>query len=135
MLKPYEQQVVSDGATLFQYDPDLNQVMTRAVGQAIGTSPAAILFGSGDLTQAFNLQALPDQDGLSWLRALPKTSDAGFVHVDIGFAQDLPVRFILLDGFGQTTHIEMSKLQANPKLPANSFKFVAPSGVDVVKAQ
>ena len=135
VLKPYEQRVVSDGTTLFQYDPDLNQVMTRPVGQAIGTSPAALLFGSGKIDQSFSLQVLPDQEGLSWLRALPKAADAGFVHVDIGFAQNLPVRFVLLDGFGQTTHVEMTNLQANPKLPADSFKFVTPVGVDVVKAQ
>ena len=135
VLKPYEQQVVSDGTTLFQYDPDLNQVMTRPVAQAIGASPAAILFGSGDMAKVFKLTALPAREGLSWLRAEPKTADAGFVQVDIGFSNDLPMRFILLDGFGQTTHVDLSDLKPNPALAADSFKFVPPLGVDVVRAQ
>src|SRR5690606_5775939 len=41
--QPYEQLVISHGQQLFQYDPDLAQVTTRQVDQAIGTSPAAIL--------------------------------------------------------------------------------------------
>ena len=45
--KPYEQLVISDGAKVYQYDPDLLQVTERKVDAAIGTSPAAILFGSG----------------------------------------------------------------------------------------
>ena len=57
--KPYEQLVISDGAKVYQYDPDLLQVTERKVDAAIGTSPAAILFGSGSLEQSFEVSALP----------------------------------------------------------------------------
>jgi outer membrane lipoprotein carrier protein len=52
--KPYEQLVISDGRQVFQFDPDLAQVTERKVDAAIGTSPAAILFGSGSLEQSFD---------------------------------------------------------------------------------
>lgn len=64
VLKPYEQQIVSNGKEIFQYDPDLNQVTVRKVDQAIGASPAAILFGSGSLEQSFEVMALPDRESL-----------------------------------------------------------------------
>lgn len=131
--QPYEQLVVSDGQQLFQYDPDLAQVTTRKVDQAIGTSPAAILFGSGDLEQAFEVSALPAREGLEWLRAKPRNADAGFAQVDIGMKGNLPARVELLDAFGQTTRVELSGIQANPALPAAEFQFTAPAGVDVVK--
>ncbi|CAM4215382.1 outer membrane lipoprotein chaperone LolA [Bordetella muralis] len=131
--QPYEQLVVSDGQRLFQYDPDLAQVTTRQVDQAIGTSPAAILFGSGDLEQAFDVTPLPDRDGLQWLRAKPRNADAGFAQVDIGMQSNLPSRVELLDSFGQTTRVELSQIQSNPSLPANEFRFTPPAGVDVVK--
>lgn len=133
--RPYEQLIVSDGTHVLQYDPDLAQVTQRSVNQSIGTSPAAILFGSGSLEESFEVQALPDKDGLQWLRAVPKGADAGFTHVDIGFRNDLPARLLLLDAFGQTTRIELSNIQSNPQLPASLFEFTAPDDVDVVKME
>lgn len=131
--KPYEQLVVSDGRQVFQFDPDLAQVTERKVDAAIGTSPAAILFGSGSLEQSFDVSALPSKDGIDWLRAKPRTADAGFSRVDIGMKHNLPVRVELLDSFGQTTRVDLSGIAANPQLPAKEFQFVAPKGVDVVK--
>jgi len=131
--QPYEQRIVSDGKQVFQYDPDLAQVTVRQVDQAIGASPAAILFGSGDLEQAFDVSALPDRDGLAWLRAKPRSGDAGFSQVDIGMKDDLPVRIELLDAFGQTTRVELSGIKPNPSMPASEFQFQPPAGVDVVK--
>lgn len=131
--KPYEQLVVSDGRQVFQFDPDLAQVTERKVDAAIGTSPAAILFGSGSLEQSFDVSALPAKDGVDWLRAKPRTADAGFSRVDIGMKNNLPVRVELLDSFGQTTRVDLSAIQANPQLPAKEFQFTAPKGVDVVK--
>lgn len=135
VLKPYAQQIVSDGQQLFQFDPDLNQVTVRKVDQAIGSSPAAILFGAGSLEQSFTVTALPDKDGLSWLRAKPRNGEAGFVHVDLGFSGGLPARIILLDAFGQSTHINLSGIVPNPTLAAEAFRFVPPPGADVVRMQ
>jgi outer membrane lipoprotein carrier protein len=135
VLKPYAQQIISDGKQLFQFDPDLNQVTVRQVDQAIGSSPAAILFGSGSLEQSFTVTALQDKDGLSWLRAKPRNGEAGFAHVDLGFLGGLPSRIVLLDAFGQSTHIELSAIVSNPPLAAEIFRFVPPSGADVVRMQ
>jgi len=134
-LQPYEQLVVSDGKLLRQYDPDLAQVTERPVDQSIGASPAAILFGSGSLEDAFELSDQGERDGLAWLRAKPRSGDAGFVHVDIGFSQGLPRRLELLDAFGQTTRIGLSDIVANPSLSAEAFAFDVPADVDVVRMQ
>ncbi|ARP96074.1 outer membrane lipoprotein chaperone LolA [Bordetella genomosp. 13] len=131
--KPYEQRIVSDGKQVFQYDPDLAQVTVRQVDQAIGTSPAAILFGSGDLEQAFDVSPLPARDGLEWLRAKPRGGDAGFSQVDIGMKDNQPARIELLDAFGQTTRVTLSNIRPNPSLPASEFQFTPPAGTDVVK--
>ena len=131
--KPYEQLVISDGAKVYQYDPDLLQVTERKVDAAIGTSPAAILFGSGSLEQSFEVSALPSKDGLDWLRAKPRNADAGFSRVDIGLKDNLPARVELLDSFGQTTRVDLSGITPNPSIGAKEFQFTAPKGVDVVK--
>jgi outer membrane lipoprotein carrier protein len=70
-----------------------------------------------------------------WLRAKPRDGQAGFVHVDLGFREGLPARIILLDAFGQNTHIDFSGLVRNPSMPDQIFKFVPPQGADVVRMQ
>ena len=134
-LQPYEQLVVSDGKVLRQYDPDLAQVTERPVDASIGASPAAILFGSGSLEDAFELSNRNDRDGLAWLRATPRGGDAGFAHVDIGFADGLPRRLELLDAFGQTTRIGLADIVSNPELSSDAFAFDVPADVDVVRMQ
>ena len=133
VVKPYEQLIVSDGKQLFQYDPDLMQVTVRPVGDAIGSSPASILFGSGSLEQSFNVTTLPAKEGVEWLRATPKSPDAGFSRVDIGFKDGMPAQLELLDAFGQTTQVSFAGMVRNPAVSADSFQFVAPKGVTVVQ--
>jgi hypothetical protein len=54
-VKPYEQVLQADGDKLYIYDKDLNQVTVKKLGDALGSSPAAILFGSNDLEKNFTL--------------------------------------------------------------------------------
>jgi len=133
--QPYPQQVASDGKTLYQYDPDLQQLTVRALDQSIGSSPAAILFGQGQLQDAFEVSVLPDADGMSWLRATPRQPDAGLTQLDIGMQQGRPSRLILVDGFGQTTQVELLSLRAQSEFGANAFEIQAPPGTDVIRMQ
>lgn len=133
VAKPFEQAIVSDGKQLFQYDPDLSQVTVRDVNNAIGSSPAQILFGSGSLEQSFNVADLPGRDGLDWLRATPKSPDAGFSRVEIGFKDGLPARLELQDSFGQITQVSFSGMTRNPAFAADAFNFTPPKGADVVR--
>ncbi len=133
--KPYAQLVVSDGKTLFQHDPDLRQTTVRPVGQSIGSSPAAILFGDAKLDQAFKIEPLPDDDGMAWLRAIPKQPDSGLNQLDIGMKQGTPARLLLRDSFGQITRIDLSDIRAQPGFPAKMFEFTSPPGTDTVRVQ
>lgn len=132
---PHEQLIVSDGRTVRQYDPDLAQVTERPADTTLGSSPAAILFGSGRLEDAFTLTPLPDNDGLQWLRATPRQADAGFQYLDIGMRKQQPMRLLLLDSFDKTTAIELGGMSLNPSLADSQFTMQVPADVDVVKLQ
>ncbi|MEY2631799.1 MAG: hypothetical protein RIR00_453, partial [Pseudomonadota bacterium] len=43
--KPFPQLMVGDGEKFWIYDPELKQVTVRKLGQAIGSTPAALLAG------------------------------------------------------------------------------------------
>ena len=132
ILKPYPQLVVGDGEKIWIYDQELQQVTIRKAGQAISGSPAALLAGNNDLEKNFNLKEAGNAEGMAWVEAVPKNNESGFERVRLGFfGADLKA-MELNDSFGQTTQVSFSKIERNPVLPANNFKFTAPAGVDVV---
>lgn len=129
--KPYEQLLQADGEKLYIFDKDLNQVTVRKLGDALGSSPAAILFGSNDLDKNFTLKEMGSKDGLEWLEATPKAKDTTFDHIGIGFRQGLPEAMELRDSFGQVSVLKFANFERNPAMTADQFKFVAPKGADV----
>ncbi|KGF78252.1 membrane protein [Massilia sp. JS1662] len=130
--KPYEQLLQADGETLYLYDKDLNQVTTRKLGGALGSSPAAILFGSNDLEKNFTLAEAGTRDGLEWLNATPKSKDTTFEQIGIGLKDGIPQAMELKDNFGQTVLLKFTSFQRNPALGAQTFKFDVPKGAEVV---
>ena len=131
--KPYEQILQADGEKLFIYDKDLNQVTIKILGNAIGTSPAAILFGSNDLEKNFTLSEGGLREGIEWLQAIPKAKDTSFEKIGIGLKDGVPVAMELRDSFGQISLLSFTKFEKNPSLPANQFHFTLPKGADVLQ--
>lgn len=130
--RPYYQLLVSDGEKLWIHDRDLNQVTIRRVGNALGSSPAALLAGDNAFETNFSVNNAESADGLEWIEAIPRQPDASFERVRIGFRDNLPRAMELRDNFGQTTQLAFSDLQANPALDASLFRFAPPPGTDVV---
>jgi outer membrane lipoprotein carrier protein len=131
--KPYEQLLQADGEQLYIYDKDLNQVTVKKLGNALGSSPAAILFGSNDLEKNFTLSEAGTRDGLEWLNATPKAKDSQFQQISIGLRNGAPEAMELKDSFGQTSVLAFQKFEKNPPLGATQFKFEVPKGADVFK--
>ncbi len=130
--KPYPQLVVGDGEKIWIYDPELKQVTIRKAGQAIGGSPAALLAGSNELEKNFKLSEAGESEGFNWVEAIAKADDSGFEKIRLGLVGSDLRAMELYDNFGQTTLIRFSRLERNATLPAATFKFTPPAGVDVV---
>lgn len=138
--KPFEQTIVADGETLWLYDVDLNQVTARKQAQTLGATPAALIASAANLAAIevdFSLQNAPDRDGLLWVLATPKAKDGQLRSVAVGFrAQDkghLLSAMEMLDSFGQRSVLSFSKLQINPILEPELFKFTPPAGADLIR--
>jgi len=104
---------------------------TKKLGNALGSSPAAILFGSNDLEKNFTLKEAGDKDGLEWLEAVPKSKDTTFDRIGIGLKNGTPVAMELHDSFGQVSLLSFDSFEKNPPLKVNSFSFTIPKGADV----
>ncbi|MFZ2649591.1 MAG: outer membrane lipoprotein chaperone LolA [Burkholderiaceae bacterium] len=130
--KPFEQAIVADGNKVWIFDADLNQVTSRKLAAALGGTPAALLAG-GSLAKDFVLAPQPDQDGLAWVLATPRTEETAFQSVRVGFRGKTLAAFEILDSFGQRSHMRFSQFEENPALRADNFVFKVPPGADVIE--
>lgn len=114
--KPYEQIIVGDGAKFWLYDADLNQVTVKKLDAALGSNPAALLSGSNEIEQGFDLKNDGVHDGLDWLQATAKAQDTSFGKIRMGFnAQAELVAMELNDLYGQKTVLRFSNA-AQPQI-------------------
>lgn len=131
--KPYEQLIVGDGARIWFYDHDLNQVTVRKLDAAIGSSPAALLAGSGNIETDFDLEEIGLQGDTEWLEARPKAKESTFEWVRLGFSRKGTLKAMELhDHFGQTTVLAFVGLEQNSRLAPELFRFNPPPGADVI---
>ena len=129
--KPYNQEIVSNGGKVWFYDVDLAQVTVKKLNQAIGSTPALLLSGEVALDKNFTIQSQDKEEGLYWIKLIPKEEESGFKYVLIGLDGDNLAGMELNDNFGQSTRIYFSNLKLGAKLDAAKFDFKPPAGVDV----
>lgn len=130
--KPYAQLIVGDGARVWVYDPDLKQATVRRVGEALTSTPAALLAGSNEAFRAFRFAEGGMRDGLEWIEALPAEREGGFERVRLGMGVSAVDAMELADNFGNLTLLRLRNFERNPSLDPALFRFVPPPGTDVI---
>ncbi len=135
-LKPFEQQIVADGQTLWLFDADLNQVTARKQQEVLGNTPAALIATASDLkglSGLFTLANAPDADGQQWVLATPKSRDGQLQSVRLGFRQGQLATLEMLDGFGQRSVMQFGPLDTQAGLKPGNFAFQPPPGADLLR--
>lgn len=129
---PYHQLIVTNGAKIWIYDIDLEQVTVKRLDEAVGNTPAQLLSSGESLEKNFDIADQGKSGELEWVELTPKQKDSSFEKVRLGFDQRDLRAMELKDNFGQTTRLQFSRLERNPKLVPSLFDFTPPPGVDVV---
>ncbi len=128
---PYEQQIVSDGDTIWVYDVDLKQVTVQKQNGTLSNTPMALIEGRLDLEQAFKVRELDNKDGIYRIELTSKSHDTDFNAIVVG-VDKFGLRFMQLrDQFEQMTDIVFDSLHTNTVLASGLFVFIPPKGVDV----
>ena len=130
---PSEQLIIGDGTQVWIYDVELEQITHRQSEAAVSQTPAMLLSGKGNLDDSFILEDAGHQDGLDWVRMLPKSKDSGFTDVRIGFLSGKLQLLEMQDSFGQTTRMNFKSIKENIDIPEEIFIFIPPPGVDVIE--
>lgn len=129
---PFERVIVADGDKVWLYEADLEQVTVRRLSAGIGDTPAALLTGKESVLERFNVEKSWTADGLALVRLLPRSADADFAAVTLGFDGPVLRRLLLDDRLGQQTRIDLTDVRINPRLEPELFRFVPPPGADVI---
>jgi outer membrane lipoprotein carrier protein len=130
--EPYSQVIVADGARIWIYDSDLEQVTVRKLDETLSATPAMLLSGRSSLADNFNVTQFEEKAGLAWVRMEPRRDDTDFKWVRLGFEGAVLKYMQLADKLGQTTSLEFSKVERNPPLDPSRFTFTVPPGADVI---
>jgi outer membrane lipoprotein carrier protein len=128
--------IVSDGKTIYDYDPALNQVVETPLADAVrGEAAAAFLVGAGNVKRDFNAQptTAPDSGAIAHLALTPKK---GGERIEVGIERETYniVTLSLGDAMGNRTNLSFSDIELNQPLHASQFKFTPPDGADIVNS-
>ena len=126
------QSIVADGEVLWLYDVELEQVTRRAQESAIGQTPAVLLSGGQQYRKDYNVTILGRQGAVNWISLVPKLSDGSFAEIQLGFEGETLRLIQLLDELNQITRVTLANVVENEPIPDSVFRFVPPTGVDVI---
>lgn len=129
--KPFTQKIIANGGKVWFYDADLEQVTIKKLDKSLGSTPALLLSGEISLKENFNLEQQGADEGMHWVRLIPKNPESNFKYITIGLVKGNLGGMEMSDNFGQLTRIYFSNVRTNSTIAADIFKFVPPKGVDI----
>ena len=132
--KPEPSLVVSDGETLWLYDPAAREAQRLPVDRGF-LSAAAIQFllGDGRLVETFEVRAVRCGEEEAQLELLPR-EEATYERIELvvevasGWIRETRVH----DLFGNQTRVRFEDLVANQDVPAERFRFEPPTDARVL---
>lgn len=134
--RPAQQEIISDGKTLWTYRPEDKQVVVSKMAQAFQSkAPSTFLAGIGNLQQDFQAQwpKEPSSGSDYILELIPKEAQGSMEKLILVVERDafriLQAR--VQDVMGNITQIRFSKIQFNNNLSNSLFHFTPPKDAEV----
>jgi outer membrane lipoprotein carrier protein len=133
------QKLISDGHTLWYYQPEENQVLIYNVSKVL--KEFGFLAGEGDLRRDFRLlninESVSQKEDHIVLDLIPKESHSALAKFSL--TVDRKTYFVIqtdvFDGLGNVTRTRFIDIKMNIDLPNALFQFKIPSGTEVFKMQ
>jgi outer membrane lipoprotein carrier protein len=136
---PERKLIVSDGSTLWAYEPEDDQVFEQSLSETDLPSAVSFLLGSGSLAAEFDVrlvEADADASPTSYVLELrPKVPSSHYSRLlfVVDRADYQVLRTVVVDHSGNTNSIEFAGAILNGDIPASQFRFVRPEGARVIR--
>ena len=134
-IEPFPELIVTDGETLWNYQPDLEQVVIEDWDPGRAELAAQLLNGeTGGLAEEYRL-SLVSAPGLKRFELSPLAPDSPYGLITIEFLED-ELELIRLDNRnGQQTVWRFANLRQNVPLEDALFRFTPPPGIEIVDSR
>lgn len=131
-MRPYKQVYVADGKYMWFYDEDLEQVTVRLQNDKMADTPALILSQPERFIKQYQVTRV--QEAGEDIYTLFTTSEqTAFDKIYLRFKNNKLLRMTMFDNFGSETRLDFTNLHYNMATNDNTFTFVVPKGVDVIR--
>lgn len=129
---PNPQKIVIDGANLWVFDEDLDQVTVRPVADIKGDIPLSwILYDDETIEKKFMILEIGQRAGLTWYNLTPKKSTY-FQSLEIGMKAGEMAEVWMYQDANNITKVRFYNMESNHVIPLKTFQFQVPEGVDLV---
>jgi outer membrane lipoprotein carrier protein len=134
ITEPYEQLTVTDGDTLWHYEPDLDQVTIDTFDDnEVDRVPAMLLNGDADtIRDAYDVSSTNMGGDLVRFVLIPRNPDRLFERLSLTFRGLVLEEMQFEDSLGQQTSLTFHEVNRNVPLDASNFSFTPPDGIDVI---
>jgi len=129
-----EQLVVTNGDTLWLYDPDFEQVTIRTLTPESTAMPSVLFSGDEALIRAsfeITSTAVGDQVAESYV-LIPKGENPQFQKLEVGFNHKRLSHLTIYDFLGQITQIEVRQPKMLEHVADSLFSFTPPEGTEII---
>lgn len=133
ILKPHKQTLIVSDKDVWEYVPDEQLAYRYSPSVVQDSGPMMdIITGQARLDKDFTVKAEGTEGGLRKLRLLPKEPTPQVVEAVL-YVDDknLIRRVYILDFYGNGNDVRFSAVTPDAKLPATTFAFTPPKGVEV----
>jgi outer membrane lipoprotein carrier protein len=136
---PERKLIVSDGSTLWAYEPEEDQVFEQTLEDTDLPSAVSFLLGSGSLSAEFDVRLVEEGSDTAAdryvLELRPKVATSHYSRLlfVVSRADFQVVRTVVIDHSGNTNSIEFAGIVLNGDIPASRFRFVRPEGARVIR--
>jgi outer membrane lipoprotein carrier protein len=130
---PYEELTVTDGSTIWRYEPDLDQVTVQNFDAELDRTPVMLLNGdAASIGAAYAVSATRVEGDILRFILTPRRSSSLFERMSLTFQGPELREMQFEDSLGQQTSLGFSHIERNLTLPAATFTFTPPEGVELI---
>ncbi len=134
VTEPYSELMVTDGNTVWRYEPDLEQVTIQQFDTELDRTPIMLLNGSADdIRSNYAVSAATMADGVRQRFILqPRQPDSLFERMSLTFNGPVLEEMQFEDSLGLQTSLGFKAVERNEDIDTGAFSYEPPAGVDVI---
>jgi len=133
ITEPYNELMVTDGYTIWRYEPDLDQVTIARFNNDLDRTPVMLLNGdAASIAAAYEVSEAVMDDGNLRFVLQPLGPGSLFERMSLTFTGTQLREMQFEDSLGQQTSLSFDAVEQNLPIGSEQFTFNPPAGVDII---